>query len=395
VRLAFVSPAAPGSIEDERSSPTSGGYLYDARVIAELRRAGHEVVLVSSLGLGTTTTPEALARVLAGYDGVVEDELGFDLCAPLNEVLRAIAPRTPLLALVHVPSALLAEAAGADDARVAAIAARERAFLRGVSGAVFVSEATRRHAHALLGEHGPSFVAEPGCDHFAFEPAVPRPGAPFHVVCVGHLLPYKGTLALIDVLEAFGAAVGDTPWSASVIGDDTVDEAHARAVRARLAASAVASHVTLLGRCSQARVAALYASADVFATASRYESYGIAAAEALSAGLPVVAWARGGLARLLAEPANGVVVPTDDVAAFARALVELRRTETPEARASRARAARATLPTWTRTAHEIAEAVATLLRGAGAAAEARAPEEPDAGAPDDPGGTSEGPDERR
>jgi glycosyltransferase involved in cell wall biosynthesis len=373
VRLAFVSPAAPGVSEAERGSPTSGGYLYDARVIAELRTARHDVDHVSPLGLGTTTTPEALARVLAGYDGVVEDELDFARCAPLNEALRAVAPRLPVLALVHVPSALLAEAAGEDEARVASLAARERAFLRGVSGAVFVSEATRRDARALLGEHGPSFVAAPGCDHLTPDVAAPRAGAPFHVVCVGHLLPYKGTLALIDVLERFAAAVGDAPWSASVIGDEMVDEPHARAVRARLAASAVASRVTLLGRCSQARVAASYAAADVFATASRYESYGIAAAEALSAGLPVVAWARGGLAQLVAEPANGVVVPLDDQAAFARALVELRRTETAEARAARARAARATLPTWATTARAIAEALATLLAGDDRAAGTRRP----------------------
>jgi glycosyltransferase involved in cell wall biosynthesis len=365
VRLAFISPAAQGVSEAERGSPTSGGYLYDARVIAELRAAGHEVDHVSPPGLGATTTLEALAGVLAGYEGVVEDELGFDRCAPLNEALRAIAPRVPVLALVHVPSALLAEAAGSDEAGVAAIAARERAFLRGVSGAVFVSEATRRDARALLGEHGPSFVAAPGCDHFTPGVAAPRPGATLHVVSVGNLLPYKGTLALVDVLVAFAAAVGDAPWSASVVGDETVDEPHARAVRARLAASTVASRVTLLGRCSQARVASIYASADVFVTASRYESYGIAAAEALSAGLPVVAWARGGLTQLLAEPANGVVVPLDDEAAFARALVELRRTETIATRAARARAARATLPTWASTAHQIAKALGALLAPSG------------------------------
>jgi glycosyltransferase involved in cell wall biosynthesis len=109
----------------------------------------------------------------------------------------------------------------------------------------------------------------------------------------------------------------------------------------RLAARlGVEGAVTFEGPADRAGVAAAMARASLFVHGSRSETFGVVAAEALAAGLPVVATDSGGVTEILgADPtALGAIVPTDDVAAMARAIgdvLDRRATFDPErARAS-------------------------------------------------------------
>ena len=71
-------------------------------------------------------------------------------------------------------------------------------------------------------------------------------------------------------------------------------------------------------------VAAAMARASVFVHASRYETFGVVAAEALAAGMPVVATDSGGVAEVLGPSPQrlGAIVPVGDVNAFAAAVLE-------------------------------------------------------------------------
>ena len=94
------------------------------------------------------------------------------------------------------------------------------------------------------------------------------------------------------------------------------------------------------------RLAALYDNADLFVLASRFEGYGMAYAEALSHGLPVIGTTAGAIPDTVPQAA-GLLVTPGDAAALARALrrviadAELRR-RLSEAALAAAR----TLPTW-------------------------------------------------
>ena len=67
----------------------------------------------------------------------------------------------------------------------------------------------------------------------------------------------------------------------------------------------------------------LLAAADVFAVPSRREGQGIAALEALAAGVPVAASRVGGLAEMLGDGETALLVPPSDAEALAAALSRL------------------------------------------------------------------------
>jgi len=81
------------------------------------------------------------------------------------------------------------------------------------------------------------------------------------------------------------------------------------------------SNAKLLGRLADVRP--LLAAADVFVVPSRREGQGVAALEAMAAGVPLVAARVGGLADMLADGETALLVPPDDPDAVAAALSRL------------------------------------------------------------------------
>ncbi len=64
---------------------------------------------------------------------------------------------------------------------------------------------------------------------------------------------------------------------------------------------------------------------DVVAVPSRYEGFGLAAAEALACGVPVVASRTGGLQEVVQDGRTGILCPVADAEAFAHALISMLR----------------------------------------------------------------------
>jgi glycosyltransferase involved in cell wall biosynthesis len=107
--------------------------------------------------------------------------------------------------------------------------------------------------------------------------------------------------------------------------------------------------VRLLGEVTAEALDAFYASADIFVLASYLEGYGMAHAEALARGLPIVATAAGAVPHTIPSTAALLVKP-GDTNALARALARvLDDAELRETLARGARAARERLPTWVET----------------------------------------------
>jgi glycosyltransferase involved in cell wall biosynthesis len=181
-------------------------------------------------------------------------------------------------------------------------------------------------------------------------------------LCVAQWIPRKGVLELARAW----AAAAQRGWRLELVGETGADPAYAEAVRGALA-DAPPGSVAVRGALSDADLAEAFGAAALFALPSRYEGYGIAFAEALAFGLPVVGCAVGPLPALIGADA-GLLVPAGDEVALAAALGRLMGDEALRARMGRAALARAAqLPTW--------DACAAAFKGAveAAVAERQAP----------------------
>jgi glycosyltransferase involved in cell wall biosynthesis len=146
-------------------------------------------------------------------------------------------------------------------------------------------------------------------------PATPHPAwcGQHHLVAMGRLVPSKGHDLL---LRAFATCVPRHPdWDLSILGDGPE-----RAGLAKLAQElGVQDRVHFCGNVSPPF--GLLAAADLFVFASLYEAFGMALAEAMACGLPVISFdCPSGPADIIRNGEDGVLVPTGNVPALAAAM---------------------------------------------------------------------------
>jgi glycosyltransferase involved in cell wall biosynthesis len=121
--------------------------------------------------------------------------------------------------------------------------------------------------------------------------------------------------------------------------------------------------VSLAGDLDAAALEAVYDRSDVFVLATLRETYGMAVAEALAHGLPVVSTATGAIPKLVGSDA-GLVVTPGDVAGLTGALTRVIVDSALRARlADAARRVRDSLPTWEATIAKMEAALGTIDHG--------------------------------
>jgi glycosyltransferase involved in cell wall biosynthesis len=178
------------------------------------------------------------------------------------------------------------------------------------------------------------------------------------LVSVGALTPGKGHESLIRCL----AAVPARDWTLTIAGSDERDRPTAARVREAVAELGLGDRVTLAGELDDARLAEVSDRSDVFALATVRETFGMAVAEAIARGLPVVSTTVGAIPSIVGDGA--ILVPPDAgpplMAALTRVIVDR---ACREALAKGARAARERLRSW----DEASRAMADALVRAGAA----------------------------
>lgn len=284
----------------------TGGTIYDVRMAAGLRRLGWDVALheldaaFPDAGVAAIESAAALLEHLPAGTIAVVDSLAV---APLADAIERAASRTAVVALMHLP--LAADPARPDRSR---FAARERRALAAAARVVV----TGRAGAALLAPYAlpPDRLAvvEPGTD--AAPRAQGRGGLPVHLLAVAAVRAGKGYDVLLDALDQ----VDPGTWRLTCVGSLTRDPDEAARVRRAVAARGWDGLVRFTGELDGRRLAACYGEADLFVLASACETYGMALAEALAHGLPVVATRTGAARELLGEAAGLLVDPGDRTA---------------------------------------------------------------------------------
>ena len=336
--IAFVVPG--------RLDQLTGGYIYDRQIVDGLRRLGQRVVVKQ-------VRPRAAARVFASIPDnavVVVDGLAGGV---LPEPIEREAGRLRFVALVHHP---LAYETGVSRAKARRLLRSERRTLAAVRHVVVTSARTQA---LLVREYGVSrrriSCVEPGTTRRPLS----RSTTGRHLLCVATLTPRKGHLTLIRAL----ARLKHLDWRLTCLGSLTRDRRTAAAVRAEIRAAGLQMRVSLAGEtASGARLARIYATSDIFVLPTEYEGYGMAVAEAIASGLPVISTPTGAIPSLVGRDA-GILVRAGDVSALARAIKRLLVDRRARLRLREgARRRRRKLPTWPQSVRRVAEIVRGVAR---------------------------------
>jgi glycosyltransferase involved in cell wall biosynthesis len=295
-RLLF---AIPGDI-----AARSGGYGYARRVLAALPRCGMEAVHVPLPGSFPNPTPADVAASVATMNGAAQagDVLlidGLAYGALPESAARALT--APIIALCHHPLYL---ETGLSDERREALRASEARALALASRIVVTSAHTRETlAREFAAPEAKITVALPGIDRC--RRAHGSGGVAVALLAVGALIPRKAFATLVEAL----ASLGDG-WRLRIAGPAP----HAPTKNALvevIARHGLGERVALLGEADDEGIEHLFDESDVFVSSSLYEGYGIALAEALAHGLPIVMTTGGAAADTIPDAAALKVAPGD------------------------------------------------------------------------------------
>jgi glycosyltransferase involved in cell wall biosynthesis len=283
----------------------SGGYGYDRRIVAELRRAGHRVEVAELPGAFPLVDDLARDAACAAWDRMpsdtkpVIDGLALPAFRGLEDAMSARGP----VGLIHHPVSL---ETGLNDADRAALGDVERRLLPRLKRLIVTSSTTAETIEARF--HIPPDrirIVVPGTDD---APRCPGSEGPVcEILSVGTLIPRKGH----DVLLRALARLFDLDWHLTIAGASDRDPSHACGLMALAEELKIAHRVRFAGELVGEALEAAWRGADLFALATHYECYGMAIAEALKRGLPVVVTA-GGAAGALITPESGCVCPVGD-----------------------------------------------------------------------------------
>lgn len=290
--LRFVLPAI-------HRRPT-GGNIYNRHISAELRKLPgftRDIALVDSLMLDHV--PAGTSVLIAHYLNVVD---------PARRNSRA--------------------------------AARERKLLPRFAGIVTTSDYSRK----ALRDEGVTNVETvwPGLhDRFRAPPSGRRNGRV--ILTVASLLPNKGLLELIEILES----LADLDWRWVLAGDPTLDRTYSQRVLSRIERSPLRERILVRGPMPPSRLVALYDRSGVFVLPTRFETCSMATREAMARALPVVAYDTGGLRSNLPRSSARHLAPAGDATALAarlrRVLIDV---EARQTAGDVNRAAALAFPTW-------------------------------------------------
>jgi len=300
----------PGSIDQ-----ITGGYVFARRIVWEMRARGDHVSVVELDGYfpdadatAKRSAAAALAALPTGATAVIDGLglLGFADC------LADEAPRLKLVGFVHHS---LADETGLSARKTGRFLAAEQRLLPLLRGTLCPS----RNTAAALMNHGiPEeriAITPPGVAKTVAGRRREKFRSQLRLLCVATITRRKGHRLLIEAL----AALDPSAWRLDCIGSLTRDPDCVAELREAIVAHGLETNVRLLGERPPAQLAPAYDDADVFVLASFHEGYGMAFAEAMAHGLPIIATSAGAVPDTVPREA-GILVPPGDAAALTAAI---------------------------------------------------------------------------
>lgn len=301
--------AVPGDL-----NTLTGGYGYDRRLLTGLRAQGLHVehhALAATFPAPDAAALNAADRWLQSLPDdatVMIDGLAFGV---MDKLAAQHGTRLRFIALCHHPLSL--EAGLAADTQHQLHQSEQR-VLQIARAVVVTSAMTRQTLIDQFGIAGDKITAAPpGTDRHGFAACE---GEPPVLLTVATLTQRKAH----DVLIAALAELQDLPWQARFVGGGEFDAEWTTRLLQQVQTAGLQDRVTFVGALNELH--AEYSGADIFVLPSLFEGYGMAFAEALAYGLPIIA-ARAGAVPTVVPASAGVLVEPGSVQDLRAALQAL------------------------------------------------------------------------
>jgi glycosyltransferase involved in cell wall biosynthesis len=302
--------AIPGDLET-----LTGGYVYARRLIATLSATGWSPRILSLPAGFPYPSNDELRRTRQLFEALPNGSLVLVDGLAFGAMPRAVLDGLDLcfVALVHHPLAL---ETGLTDTESQRLKESERDALKIARCVVVTSPFT---AETLNRDYNVPqqklFVALPGTDpaqRSLRNNSIPR------LLTVATVTHRKGYDVLIQAL----AKLADMSWVCVSVGSLTREPKTTITVQALAERNHIAERIQFCGELATSALETEYHQASIFVLPSRYEGYGMAFADALAHGLPIVACAAGAVTRTV--PADsGLLVQPDDADSLSEAIRRL------------------------------------------------------------------------
>lgn len=172
-----------------------------------------------------------------------------------------------------------------------------------------VSDLAAERVHSAVPRAGDVLVVPNGIDpaDWSITPGTSSSEA-LRLVTVMRLAPRKRTLPLVRMIDvARRRLAGEVDVTATIIGDGPMLQRAQKEARSR----GVADAIRFTGRLDRSGILDVFAASDVYVQPSIKESFGLAALEARTAGLPVLARAQSGTTQFIHDGIEGLLAVDD------------------------------------------------------------------------------------
>jgi glycosyltransferase involved in cell wall biosynthesis len=142
----------------------------------------------------------------------------------------------------------------------------------------------------------------------------------FRLLFVGRLMPHKNQHRLV---QALGYLNRMSTRHVQLVLAGTGDDAYKHQLEQIISEQQLEQHVTLAGNVPDTTLAELYASADLYVSLSQHEGFGMPLIEAMSHGLPVLAWSAPNTSIAETVSQGGLLLETDEPEQVAATILAL------------------------------------------------------------------------
>jgi glycosyltransferase involved in cell wall biosynthesis len=205
----------------------------------------------------------------------------------------------------------------------AALWADEQFWLQAVQGIIVPSRQLREYLARQGIDKEKIVVASPGIAKVPAgslsRPKIWSANDPITLITVGTLSKGKGQLDVVHMLAQMPA----THVRLHLIGDYAQNTSYTEEIRALIQRSHLQESIIIHGSVPQQALFELLPQCDLYLSASSYESYSMATAEAVAHGLPVLAYATGAIGDWIEDGVNGVMIELGQSEQFFQALRRL------------------------------------------------------------------------